>query len=82
MKLLLEIPENRAAFVLELLEQLTYIKTTTVDDDFVPMLSNEEKEAIDVGLKSMEKGDLIAHETALSMLNERHPNNNPTKLNI
>ena len=58
MKVLLDIQDNKAAFIMELLKNFAFVKTTKLADSKVPTLTKAQKEAIDKGLKDLEEGKI------------------------
>lgn len=67
MKVLLEIEEEKAIHLLEVLKGLSYVKTTTISDEKA-LLIEEIKEAVD-NLKLVRQGKLKAR-PAKELLNE------------
>ena len=67
MKVLLDIKDNKAEFVLELLQNFSFVKTKTISDE-KGVLMEEIKEAVD-NLKLVREGKLAAR-SAKELLNE------------
>lgn len=67
MKVLLDIKDNKAASLMEVLKSLSYVKTKTISDEKA-LLIEEIKEAVE-NLKLVRKGKLKAR-PAKDLLNE------------
>lgn len=74
MKVLLDIQDNKAAFIMELLKNFTFVKTTKLTDSKVPTLTKAQKEAIDEGLRDLEEGRTSSHEQVMEETKKRYPN--------
>jgi predicted transcriptional regulator len=74
MKILLDIQDNKAAFIMELLKNFTFVKTTTLSDSKVPTLTKAQKDAIDQGLRDLEEGRTSSHEEVMEETKKRYPN--------
>lgn len=74
MKVLLDIQDNKAAFIMELLKNFAFVKTTKLTDSKVPTLTKAQKEAIDEGLKDLEEGRTSSHEQVMEETKKRYPN--------
>jgi len=59
----LRVPDNSLPFFLELVQKLGF--EVTKNNDWYEMLSKEEKNAIDHGLKDVENGNTIPHEQVI-----------------
>lgn len=74
MKILLDIQDNKAAFIMELLKNFTFVKATKLTDSNTPLLSKEQKAAIDEGINDLEEGRISSHEQVMEETKKRYPN--------
>ena len=74
MKVLLDIQDNKAAFIMELLKNFAYVKATKLTDSKAPILTKAQKKAIDQGLKDLEEGRVIPHQQVMQETKKRYPN--------
>ncbi len=75
MKILLDIQDNKAAFIMELLKNFAFVKATKLTDDGkTPFLSKEQKAAIDEGINDFEEGRISSHEQVMEETKKRFPN--------
>jgi predicted transcriptional regulator len=71
MKVLLEVPDHKADFVMDLLENYSFIKTTSLSVNKI--LTDEEKQAIDEGISSIDSGKSQTHEEFMAKTRNRYP---------
>jgi hypothetical protein len=74
MKVLLDIQDNKAAFIMELLKNFAFVKTTKLTDSKVPTLTKAQKEGIDEGLRDLDEGRTSTHEQVMEETKKRYPN--------
>lgn len=74
MKILLDIQDNKAAFIMELLKNFAFVKATKLTDGKTPFLSKEQKAAIDEGINDFQEGRISSHEQVLEETKKRYPN--------
>jgi hypothetical protein len=74
MRLILDIPESKSTFFLELLKNFSFIKTTVVSTSSDVSLSVAEKDAIDVALRDLEKESVHNHADVLQEMKAKYPN--------
>jgi len=74
MKVLLDIQDNKAAFIMELLKNFAFVKATKLTDSKTPTLSKEQKEAINEGINDLEEGRISSHEQVREETKKRYPN--------
>jgi hypothetical protein len=74
MRLILDIPEAKGSFILELLKSFSFVKTTIVSTASDASLSDAEKEAIDLALRDLEKGSTHKHADVLQEMKAKYPN--------
>lgn len=72
MKVLLDIQDNKASFIIELLKNFSFIKTTQLSDSKTK-LTKTEKKAIDEGLKAIDEGKITSHEQVMKETKKRYP---------
>ena len=73
MKILLDIQDNKAAFILELLKNFAFVKTTKLSEGEIPSLTKAQKKAIDEGILDLEEGRTIPHEQVVEETRRRYP---------
>jgi len=73
MKLLLDVNDSKASFILELLSNFNFVKAKTISEGEKD-LSNELKQALDEGIKAVEDGLVTDHETVMKETRKRYPN--------
>lgn len=73
MKLILDINDNKASFILELLSNFNFVKAKALNEGDVE-LSDELKQALDEGIKAVEAGQVTDHETVMKETKKRYPN--------
>ena len=74
MKILLEIEENKVAFVMELLKNFSFVKTTELNNSNVLELSYEQRQAIDEGLAAVQEGRIQSYGDVLEETKQKFPN--------
>jgi hypothetical protein len=74
MKVLLDIQDSKAAFIMELLKNFAYVKATKLTDSKAPILTKAQKEAIDQGLKDLEEGRVIPQQQVMEETKKRYYN--------
>ena len=74
MKILLDIPESKGAFFLELLKNLPFVKATLVDKDNIESLTTAEKEALELAFLDLENGLIQEHEDVVEEMKSKYPN--------
>jgi hypothetical protein len=60
MKVLIEIQDNKAEFILELLNSFSFVKATVLNSEDRVMLSKEERKAIEKGLQDLAEGRVLS----------------------
>jgi hypothetical protein len=73
MRLILDIPESKSTFFLELLKNFSFVKTTVVSAASDTCLSDAEKEAIDIALRELEEGSAHKHSDVLHEMKAKYP---------
>lgn len=74
MRLILDIPEAKSSFILELLKNFSFVKTTVLSTASDASLSDAEKEAIDLALQDLEDGAIHSHADVLQEMKAKYPN--------
>ncbi|NBR13290.1 MAG: hypothetical protein EBQ94_08135 [Flavobacteriales bacterium] len=75
MKILLEIEENKVAFVMELLKNFSFVKTTELNNNSnVLELTYEQRQAIDEGLTAVQEGRIQSDGDVLKETKQKFPN--------
>lgn len=75
MKILLEIEENKVAFVMELLKNFSFVKTTELNNSSnVLELTYEQRQAIDEGLAAVQEGRIQSYGDVLEETKQKFPN--------
>ena len=74
MRILLDIPESKSAFFLELLKNLPFVKATLVDNDHIESLISAEKEALELAFQDLENGLVHEHEDVVEEMKSKYPN--------
>lgn len=73
MKVLLEIQDNKSAFILELLKNFSFVKTTKLSDTDTKELSDSQKSAINEGILSLEKEKSTPHDQLIKETKRKYP---------
>ncbi len=73
MKLILEIPESKGSFFLELLKNFSFVKTTVVNSS-IESLSQSEKDALDQAFQDLENGSTHHHVDVVQEMKAKYPN--------
>lgn len=75
MKILLEIEENKVAFVMELLKNFSFVKTTELNNSSnILELTYEQRQAIDEGLTAVHEGRIQSYGDVLEETKQKFPN--------
>lgn len=74
MKVLLDVEDNKAAFIMELLNNFAYVKATQLTNSNTPSLSKVQEVAIDQGLNDLDEGRVHSHEQVMEETRQRYPN--------
>lgn len=74
MKILLDIPESKSAFILELLKNLPFVKATLVENNNIESLTPVEKEALELAFQDLENGLVYEHEDVVEEMKSKYPN--------
>lgn len=75
MKILLEIEENKVAFVMELLKNFSFVKTIELNNTSnVLELTYEQRQAIDEGLTAVQEGRIQSYGDVLEETKQKFPN--------
>lgn len=74
MKVLLDVEDNKAAFIMELLNNFAYVKATQLTNSKTPSLSKVQEVAIDQGLNDLDEGRVHLHEQVMEETRQRYPN--------
>lgn len=69
MRLVLDIKDNKANAFLNFIKSLDFISVSS-EDTFV--LSDEQKNAIDIGLNDIKEGNVLSHNEVLAELKSKH----------
>ena len=73
MKLILDIKDNKAKFILELLSNFSFVKARAIDEG-VGEMSDELKEALEHGYKAISEGEYSTSESVLRESKIKYPN--------
>jgi predicted transcriptional regulator len=60
MNVLIEIQDNKAEFILELLNSFSFVKATALNSEDRVKLSKEERKAIEKGLQDLAEGRVLS----------------------
>jgi hypothetical protein len=74
MRILLDIPESKGAFFLELLKNLPFVKATLVENNNIESLTPVEKEALELAFQDFENGLVHENEDVVQEMKSKYPN--------
>ena len=72
MRLILDIQDNKSAFIMELLNSFSFVKTKKVSETKIT-LSQEQKDAIDIGIEQLKSGNSHSHDDVMNETKKRFP---------
>ncbi len=72
MRLILDIQDSKSAFIMELLSSFSFVKTKKVSEANYA-LTQEQKDAIDVGIEQLKDGNSHSHEDVMNETKKRFP---------
>lgn len=73
MKVLIEIQDNKVAFILELLNNFSFVKATALNSEDQIKLSKEEQQAIEKGLQDLAEGRVLSDSQVMEETRARYP---------
>lgn len=73
MKVILDIQDSKAAFIMELLKNFAFVKTFEISEEDAPVLTNIQKDAIDQGLADLENGRVLSNIKVMEDTKKRYP---------
>jgi hypothetical protein len=73
MKLLIDVDDSNASFILELLNSFSSVKAEQISENDFHKLSPEQVKSIDEGILSLEKGFRLSHDQVVNETKSKYP---------